>query len=263
MISQGGVDLSIFLITDKLALYKDFDFAVVNHTTGRIVSDISEINYQSSGVAVRRCFSGSEEFMLIIRNSHNPYYESGTITEYNDYVSRVSKSFSDNFDLYIYFGENFSFASEAENYEELHSSVLSRVKNVTAMAVVYILLALIVAIILILVSGKNEIGGKVYPGLSDSLPNDMKLLLFAIVIASMTWLYGNSLYMAIRAETYDMWPDFSAEFYIVRSYVVIVINTIISMIICCTLKRQYRLGTLFTNTYIYKIFFERRDKKLE
>ncbi len=248
-------------IIRKLNSYEDFRFAVVNHTTGRIVSNIDAISYKDSGTAVRPHFTGRDDFLLIIRNSHNPYYESGTITEYTEYVRELAENYNDNFDLYIYFGDEFSFTQGNEDYAQTHNRVLQRVKKVTVLSAVYLLLAGLMFIALLLVSGKNEPGGKVYPGLSDRLPNDLKLLLFLIVLMSMAALYENSLYMAIRADSYDIWPDFSAEFYIVRSYISMLVNVCIILSAGCTIKRQYRLGTLFTNTYIYKFFFERRDRK--
>ncbi len=248
-------------ITQKISSYNDFRFAVVNHTTGRIVSNIDAINYKDSGTALRGHFTGEEDCLLIIRNSHNPYYESGTIIEYTEYVKELAGNYDDNFDLYIYFGDGFSFALGNEDYEETHNSVLQRVKKVTVLSAVYLIAAGVLFVILLLISGKNELGGKVYPGLSDRLPNDLKLLLFSIVVISMTALYENSLYMALRADAYDMWPSFSAEFYIIRSYLAMIVNVCIILSSGCTIKRQYRLGTLFTNTYIYKFFFECKDKK--
>ena len=254
-----GADDNYKVITQRLSSYKDFYFAVVNHTTDRTVSNMDEINYKNSGIAVRPFFSGEDDSLLIVRDSHNPYYESGTTTEYNEYVVEAAKKYSDDFDLYIYFGENFSFAAELDDYQALHSRVLDRVKTVTRLAAVYLLAAGVLFTILLFVAGRNEPGGKIYPGLSDRLPNDIKLFLFTVVIISMAALYENSLYMALRVDRYEMWPAFSSEFYIIRSYVAMLIN--VSMILCigCTIKRQYRLGRLFTNTYIYKFFFERQN----
>ncbi len=249
------------LITEKLSQYEDFHYAVVNHSSGRIVSDIDALRYKDTGEDVRSFFKGSEENMLIIRDAHNPYFESGTMSDYAEYVKTVAESYEDDFDLYIYFGEDFSFASRLYDYEELHNSFLTRVRYVTVMSAVLIVAATLFFIILLIVSGKTEPGGKVYQGLSDRLPNDLKFLLYIIVLASMTALYENSLYMALRTDTYDMWFSFSAEFYIFRSYIAILINVCILLSIGCTLKRQYRLGTLFTNTYIYQIFLKKFDRK--
>lgn len=249
------------IIKQKLSMYKDFHYAVVNYSSGRIVSDIEALRYKDIGEDVRSFFKGSEENMLIIRDAHNPYFESGTMTDYTEYVKSVAKSYEDNFDLYIYFGEDFSFAAELQDYEKLHNSFLTRVRYVTVMSAVLIIASTLFFIVLLIVSGKTEPGGKVYQGLSDRLPNDLKLLLYVIVIASMTALYENSLYMALRTDTYDVWFSLSAEFYILRSYIAMLVNVCILLSIGCTLKRQYRLGTLLTNTYIYQIFLKKSDRK--
>ena len=249
------------LICKKLSEYKDFDFALVNHSVGRIVSDIEDICYKDTGTDVRSFFKGDEENMLIIRDAHNPCFESGTVTEYTEYIRELAEAYDDDFDIYIDFGEDFSFASELEDYEALHNRFLSRVRNVTLMSAVYILAAAFFTVILILVSGKTEPGGKVYPGLSDRLPNDLKFLLYAVVLVSMVTLYKNSLYMALRTDAYEMWLPLSAEFYIFRSHIVILINACVLLSTACTIKRQYRLGTLFTNTYIFQLFFRKSAEK--
>ena len=248
-------------IKGKISSYDNFTFAVVNHQTGRIVSNIEEINYKSSGLAIRSYFSDSGDHLIIIRDSHNPYYENGTITEYTEYVRELANTYDDNFDLYIYFGEGFSFDSCRDNYEKIHNSYLSRVKSGIFLSCVFIVIMGLLFLLLLLVTGKNEPGGKTYPGLSDRLPNDLKFLLYIVVLLSMGALYENSLYMAIRADSYDSWLTYSSNFYIVRSYVSVLVNVCIIMSAGCTVKRQYKLGTLITNTYIYKFFFERRDKK--
>lgn len=249
------------LISRRLSQYKDFDFAVVNHSTGRIVSDIEDICYKDTGEDVRSFFKGNEANMLIIRDAHNPCFEIGSLTEYTEYVRNIAEEYEDSFDIYIYFGEDFSFASELEDYEELHNRFLSRVRNVTFISVALIIASGFFTAILLIVSGKTEPGGKVYKGLSDRLPNDLKFLLYVVVIVSMTALYENSLYMALRTDAYDVWYSFSAEFYIIRSYIAMLVNVCILLSVGCTVKRQYRLGTLFTNTYINQIFFRRACEK--
>ncbi len=249
------------LIREKLSQYKDFHYAVVNHSSGRIVSDIDDLRYKDTGVDVRSFFKGSESNMLIIRDAHNPCFENGTMTDYTEYVREVAENYDDDFDLYIYFGEDFSFASKLQDYEKIHNNFLSRVRTVTVLSVIFIFIAAMFFVMLLIVSGKTEPGGKVYQGLSDRLPNDLKFLLYAIVLASMAALYENSIYMALRADSYDVWFSFSAEFYIFRSYIAILINVCILLSVGCTLKRQYRLGTLLTNTYIYQIFLKKSDRK--
>ena len=248
-------------IISLLDSFDNFNYAVVNHTTNRIISDIPEINYKSSSADVRSHFPLACDTLLIIRDAHNPYYENGTITKYNQYISKLAESYEDNFDLYIDFGENFSFVPNAIEFEESHNETLSRLRVKTKLAAVYIAVSVALFLILIMVTGKQEVGGKIYPGLSDTLANDLKLILFAIVILAMAALYENSLHMALRAETLDLFFSYSSDFYIFRSYVSLMIESIVIIALCCTLKRQYKLGTLFTNTYIYQLFFKPKNDK--
>lgn len=241
--------------------FDNFSYAVVNHTTNRIISNIPEINYTSSSADVRSHFPLACDTLLIIRDAHNPYYENGTITKYTQYISKLAESYSDNFDLYIDFGENFSFIANASEFEESHNETLSRLSVKTRLAAVYIAVSTALFLILIMVTGKQEVGGKIYPGLSDTLANDLKLILFTLVIIAMGALYQNSLHMALRAETLDLFLPYSSDFYIFRSYVSLMLESCIIIALCCTLKRQYKLGTLFTNTYIYQLFINPEKDK--
>lgn len=247
-------------IRKQITSYENFSFALVNHSTNRIVSNIPEINYKESSVNVRQHFPETCNSLLIVRDAHNPYYETGTLTDYNQYITDLSKGYDDNFDLYIYFGENFSFVPDYEKFEQTHKNTLSRVQKSSNRPFVYIGISAVLFAFLLAVTGRHEAGGKFYPGISDTLANDTKLLLFLIVIISMSALYENSLHMALRAKTLDLFLSFSSDFYIFRSYIALLVNSCIIMATCCTIKRQYRLGTLFTNTYFYKFFFAYKHK---
>ncbi len=242
-------------IVSRFQSYKDFNFAIVNHTTNRVISDIPEINYQESSVNIRSYFPETSESLLIVRDAHNPFYETGTMTDYNHFITRLAEKYEDEFDLYIYFGEDFSFIADYESFQETHISTLARVKKGTRLSFVYIAVAALLFAVLLIVTGRYEAGGKICPGISDTLANDIKLLLFAIIIMSMVTLYKNSLYMSLRSESMDIFLYYSADFYILRSYVALLISSFTIMAACCTIKRQYQLGTLFTNTYIYKLGF--------
>lgn len=243
----------------KLESYENFRYALVNHTTNRIISNIPEINYQESSVNIRSYFPETSEALLIVRDAHNPYYETGTMTDYNNYIQELAKSYEDHFDLYMYFGEDFSFVADSEVFEETHIKTLARVKKSTRLSFVYIAVAALLFAFLLAVTGRYEASGEIRPGISDTLANDIKLLLFSMIIMSMVTLYKNSLYMAVRAKTLDLFLSYSSDFYILRAYVSLIVSSCIIMAACCTIKRQYQLGTLFTNTYIYKLWFAYKD----
>lgn len=249
-------------ITSKLDSYENLTYALVNHSTNRVISNIPDISYMESSVNVREHFPTSTDNLLIVRDAHNPYYENGTMTEYNDYISTLAQSYDDSFDLYMHFGEDFSFV-DAETFRQTHTATLERVENSTTMSLVYLAVAAVLFVFLLTVAGRNESHGKIYPGISDGMANDAKLALYLIVILSMAALYENSLYMALKADNMNLIITSSSQFYIIRSYVAMLINSSIIMALCCTIKRQYKLGTLLTNTYIYQYFFaykHRTDK---
>ena len=246
-------------IVDRLNAYDNFSFALVNHSTNLVISNIPKINYSKSSVNIRSYFPETSESLLIVRDAHNPYYETGTMTDYNQYISKLAESYEDNFDLYMYFGEDFSFVSDTEIFEETHTTTLARVKRSTRLSFVYIAIAILLFAFLLAVTGRYEAGGEIHPGISDTLANDIKLLLFSMIIMSMVTLYKNSLYMAVRAKTLDLFLSYSSDFYILRAYISLLISSCIIMAACCTVKRQYQLGTLFTNTYIYKLWFAYKD----
>ena len=247
-------------ITQELSSYKNFSFALVNHATNRIISNIPQINYKDSSIKVRKYFPEACDTLLIVRDARNPYFENGTMTDYNQYIAKLAESYNDSFDLYMYFGEDFSFVPNAESFEETHISTLARVKKSSRLSFIYIVIAAILFVFLLAVTGRHEPGGKIYPGISDTLANDTKLALFLIVILSMSALYENSLYMSLRAESVDLFLTYSSDFYIFRSYVALLVNSCIVMAACCTIRRQHKLGTLFTNTYIYQFFFAYKRK---
>ena len=246
-------------IVTRLDSYENFSFAIVNHSTNLVISNIPEINYLNSSVNIRSYFPETSEALLIVRDAHNPYYETGTMTNYNQYISKLAEEYEDNFDLYIYFGEDFSFVSDTEIFEETHITTLARVKKSTRLSFVYIAIAALLFAFLLAVTGRYEAGGEIRPGISDTLANDIKLLLFSMIIISMVTIYQNSLYMALKAESIGILPSYTSAFYISRSYIALLINSFIVMATCCTIKRQYQLGTLFTNTYIYKLWFAYKD----
>ena len=248
-------------LIERLQSLKNFRFALVNHKTDIIVSNIPAIHGKTPALTVTRYF-GDEENILIVRDARNPIYENGPMADYVDFVSETAKKYPDEFDLYISFGQNLDFAGDSETFSQRHLESLRYVRSATIDIAVFLFILFIIFISLITVSGKKEIGGKCSPVLHDRLPNDITALLYFIVYISMSALYENSLYMALRATASDdNWLTLSPEFYSVRSSVSMVIMVSIITAFCCTIKRQLRCGTLFSNTYIYK--FIRNYKKAE
>ncbi len=240
-------------LVSRLKSLENFRFAIVNHKTDIIVSNISALNGKSPEATVRQYF-GEDENILIVRDAKTPIFESGTMSEYVEFVGNQAKKYPDDFDLYISFGNNLNFAGSGEVFSQRHFEVLSAVESILKSITAYLVVLFILFVSLITVSGKKEPGGKAYPSLNDRLPNDLTFLLYLIVYISMSALYENSLYMALRVTNKDdFWLIHSPEFYMVRSSISMVVMTSVITTFCCTVKRQLRCGTLLSNTYIYKI----------
>ncbi len=248
-------------LIDRLQSHSNFRFALVNHKTDLIVSNIPSLNGKSIETNVRQYFA-EDKNLLIVRDVKNPIFENGPLIEYVDFVSEEAKKYTDDFDIYISFGDSLEFAGSGEEYSHKHAQMLSILKGIFKSITVYLVFMFLVFISLLTVSGKRELGGKTYPGVSDKMPNDLTLLLFLIVHLSMASLYENSLYMALRAtKVEDYWLNLSPEFYLVRSNVSMVVMIVAITALSCILKRQISSGTLLSNTYIYKVIknFKKAD----
>lgn len=247
-------------LIDRLQSYKNFRFALANHKTDLIVSNIPSINGKSTDTTVRRYF-GEDRNLLIVRDVRNPIFENGPLTEYVEYASEQAKKYTDNFDIYISFGDKLEFAGDSENFSQRHTDYLSRVVTIFKRITVYLAVMLVIFISLIIVAGKRETGGKTYPGVSDRLPNDLTFLLCFIMYISISALYENSLYMALRVTSSEnFWLNTSPEFYLARSNVSMVLMIIIITSFSCALKRQISRSTLISNTHIYR-FIKNYKKK--
>lgn len=250
---NGSID-QYRLVKEHLDSLQNFRFAVVNHDTDTVISNIEDLNGKTPDAAVRGYFGGNEKSLLIVHNARNPYYESGTMVDYVDYVRELSVNYADDFDLYVSFGENLSFAGDGENFRQRHATALEIVKASLFRAAVYALISLVLIALLVITSGKREIGGKTYLTISDKIPNDMMFVFFLIIFISMSVLFENSVYMIVRASSYDgvLWFTYSPEYYYIRANISLLILVFSVIISVCGLKRQAENQTLLTNTYLYK-----------
>ncbi len=250
---KRATDEDYAAITSKLDSYENFTFALVNHNTDSIVSNIPSLNKKSSDITVRRYF-GEDKSLLIVRDAKTPYFESGTMSQYVEFVSKQAKKYGDNFDLYISFGDNLEFAGDGDDFSHRHEEALGKISLALRNTIIFLFFMLWLFIIIVGVSGRRELGGKCYLSLSDRLPNDLKFLFHLIIYISMSALYENSLYMALRvSDSGDYWLSFSPEFYMVRSGISMVIMICIITAFACAVKRQLRCGTLISNSYIYRL----------
>ncbi len=228
------------------------DYAVVNHDSNTIISNINEVDGKSSGFDVRRYFGKNDENLLVVLNAKNPSYETGTMTEYIDFVSSCAEDYKEDFDLYINFKNNFVFRYDIEHYENLHNSMKKLIVSDMTLASVFFLLYLIFTVLYVCLSGKVEQGGRITHSAHDRIPNDLKLLSILVTALSLMALYNNSIYMLFRSSHSD--GDYllgiSPGYYELVAKICFVLLTNILLAVICIIKRQLYFRTLFSNTYI-------------
>ncbi|MBQ8503145.1 MAG: hypothetical protein IJ491_02585 [Clostridia bacterium] len=234
---------------------KNVSYAVVNHSSNKILSNIKAINGKSSGTAIRSFFGNVDKTTLIVRNAKNPYFEAGTMEDYVDFVSECAMNYSDDFDLYISFGNDFAFRYDVSHYENLYNETKQKTLAEMKKVLLFSVLCLLVMTLIFILSGKSEVNGKTIPSALDRLPNDIHFFADFVISLSLTALFENSIYMLFRSAFADgdYWLGISPEFYALRANVCIVAIGCIVLASACTIKRQHKMKTLFTNTYIYRI----------
>lgn len=229
-------------------------FAVVNHDSNKIISNIVAINGKNSGTPIRSFFGHIDKTTLIVRNAKNPSFEAGTMSDYAEFVSECAMNYPVDFDLYISFGSDFVFRHDISYYENLHNEMKIRIYSVLGYALLYIFITVSLMSAIVILAGKSEKDSKIIPAALDKMPNDLHLILDVIIYFSLTALFENSIYMLLRSSFADgdYWLGISPGFYAVRANCCIVIITCVILATACTIKRQYKMGTLLTNTYIYR-----------
>ena len=236
---------------EYLKSLKGVNFAVVNHSTDRIVSNISEIQGSSAGTEIRHLFASETHPFIIIRNCSNPYYEQGSLPGYVDHVREKASEYTDNCDLYLSFSEGLLFREDAGYYENMHREISGKVFSLAKKILILSFASFICILTLIKVSGRAEKNGKIIASLTDQLPTDMIIVFEISVIASAVALYNTSLYMIYKTSTIeDYGIGFRPQTYAFRADVTLVIIVYFLCALLCKIKRQKSLGTLYSGSYI-------------
>ena len=245
----------------------DVSFAIVNHDNKRIFSNIINIDGKSSGTQLRSFFGNNDSTVLIVRNAQNPYYEKGTMEEYVGYVSECAAAYTDNFDLYICFGDDLLFRFDESHYESLHFNMKKEITRIFVPMLIFINLTTASMFLMMLLAGRSEKGGKIIPAALDRIPNDLRITLHIIILISLMTVFDDYIYMLHLGfiSEGDYFLGISPDFYKIIANICIVVLTYVLLAMLCTIKRQSKLRTLFSNTYVYKLFssFLRSLKKTE
>lgn len=250
-------------ICSNLSSLKGFRFAVVNHGKRKIYSNIDAINGKSSAENIQQYFGRPGKNLLIARSCKNPYFATDTFIDFAGAIRETAQRYNDDFDLYIYFGSTESYNEEAKRCEKLHFSMRRKIEKLNNTVAVSGAATLLVILLLMTVTGKHEPGGKTYPTVMNRLPNDLILLLYGIVLLCLSSLYRTaiSMIMSYGNELDELWFAHSRDFYANRVKFCIVLFICIATNLFGILKRQYKMGQLFRNTYLYGLIENARKMK--
>lgn len=248
-------DSSFTEIYRTLSSMEGFHFALINRSKQKIYSDISEINGAPSSTDIKSFFAGDGKNQLFVHNCQNPYFATDSFISFAEFIRKKAAAYEDNFDIYITFGSEESFAATAENCEKLHNDMRSRIEKQNNAALICIVCLVLVALIMVTVTGKQEPGGKTYPTQINKLPNDLIALLYGIVLICQISLYrtASSMLLSHGNELDTFWFTHSNTFYTTRIRFCIVVFICAAVNLICILKRQYKMGLLIKNTYIYQV----------
>ncbi len=250
-------------IYENLSSMKGFSFALVNYTDRRIYSSIREINQQSSDVNIREYFGQEGPNLLIARSCQNPYFATDTFIYFAEDIRRTAQKYEDNFDLYISFGTEESFEENRKHCEELHFAMRRKIEKLNDTVILCVAATILVILILMTVTGKQEPKGKTYPSVMNRLPNDLIVFLYGVVLLCLSSLYRTaiSMIMSHGNELDEFWFTHSRDFYTSRVKFCIVLFICTATNLFGILKRQYKTGALFKNTYIYSFIENARKMK--
>ena len=256
-------DSSFADVYKNLSSMEGFRFALVNHTKQKIYSNIPKINGKPSSTDIKSYFSSEGENQLIVRSCHNPYFATDRFVIFAEHIRSLAKKYGDDFDIYITFGSEKSMAEAKNKCEELHLNMRSRIEKLNDAVAMCSAALVLVAIILLTVTGKQEPKGKTYPTVINRLPNDLIVILYGIVLICEISLYrtASSMLVSHGNELDTFWFTHTNDFYTIRIRFCIVVFICAAINLLCILKRSYKMGQLIKNTYLYALFKTLRKRK--
>lgn len=237
---------------EQLKGVKGLRFALVNLNKRKIYSNIPEINGDKASSDVQQYFDQGKT-LLIARSCKNPYFATDTYIDYASHIRDCAKQYEDNFDLYIAFGTEENFKENEAYYRELHFGMRAKIEKLNNTLAILIGITVLISALILTVTGKHEPGGKTYPTIMNRLPNDLLVLIYGIILVCITTLYRTAASMLVSHgdELDEFWFTHSQGFYESRLKFCVIIFICAATNIICILKRQYKMGTLTKNTFLY------------
>lgn len=247
--SRKRVDEDYNAVVSYIEKLNSVYYAVFDRENNRLVSNAPV----STNEEAQNYFSSLENCLMVF-NSKSPYYVPGSLQNLFPVVQELSSEFSENFDLFVSFSGGLVFNDNCKGIESKYHEVYSVVAKRLILTAVFALFGIGLAVLLLRISGHREHKGAIKYALSDRLPNDLHILVHALIAASMLILTENSVYLILNPHLNTTWLTLSPEYFVIRAEVCSVIFVLFTLAAICCIKRHWLHKTLFTNTVIYKIF---------
>ena len=251
-------------LASKLDDLEGVYFAVANHTTGKIVSNLDEIDGADAREEIRQLFADKGKYFITVYNSKNPYFEHGFSERFIDSIRDMAEEYPDNFDLYINFGDSLYIVKGNYDFEKLHTDTIKNMDDDLFISAFLSVILILLSLRMIGISGKSERGSKILPTTSDSLPNDVLIVLYLMLIISAVIMYHTSLYMLFKIYTIDSYAEgigiTTPDYYKIRMNVCVCAAALTCCMLTTKIKRQKYFGSLFTNTFIFRVVEFLRNK---
>ena len=248
-------DDNYYKIKSYLDALREVKFAVVLHDSDAVISntDLSSAREVQKDIA-------AQPMHLLLFNSREPYYTNTSMKDVAELAQQVVADYDGSFDLFVSFPKDLHFNEACDKMEETCLAMYQKVSASIRNTVLCLAAALALTVVLLLITGKREVGGKIKYAVTDRLPNELHFLFHLCILLSMISLIGSSIYSLLHPHLGVKWLTISPDFYAIRANLCTVVLYLSFLGILCSFKRHYRNHSLLKNTLIwYVIRLFRRD----
>ena len=240
----------------RLDALRNVQFAVVLHDTDAVITNMGKISARAAQKQI-----SAQDMHLVLFNSREPYYTNTSMKDIAELAQPVVEARNASFDLFVSFPADLHFNEACDHMEETCAVVFGQVAATTRHELFCLIALVLLTVILLLLAGKRESGGKIKFAVTDRLPNELHLLFHLVLLLSMASLIGNSIYIVLHPQLGIPGLTALPDFYVLRTNVCAVLfyMTLVGML--CTIKRHYRNHSLLRNTLAYYVI--RRFRKTD
>lgn len=229
-------------------------FAVVMHDTDDVIT-----NTGLSKTADVKALIAAQPMHLLLFNSREPYYTNTSMKDIAELAQPVVEARNASFDLFVSFPEDLHFNDRCDQMEATSLAMFHTVAARTRRTLLCLIALTVLTVVLLLLAGKRESGGKIKFAVTDRLPNELHLLFHLVLLLSMLSLISNSIYIVLHPQLGIPGLTALPDFYVLRSNVCAVLFYMTVVAMLCTIKRHYKNHSLLRNTLAYAVI--RRFRK--